>query len=155
MTGAHDVVFQPEEVLAQGKRDAHLENTVQGGDAHEQPLLDRKARVLVLVHLIVYLLAPLDILLRGKHEHERDRLFLVQLPVVRRNPATARVSQSKTGHFFRDDGPIRCQRRETRHGVCTVVLLSWSGAHLVPKLRQSAAPSSDPPLCTVHVEQPA
>jgi len=38
MTGAHDVVFQPEEVLAQGEPDVHLESTVHGGDTYEEPL---------------------------------------------------------------------------------------------------------------------
>jgi len=53
MTGAHHVVFQPDEVLAQDERAVHLDSTVHEGSTREEPLLGlRTARVLVLVHLI-------------------------------------------------------------------------------------------------------
>ena len=135
MISAHDVVFQPEDVLAPGERDVHLESTFQGGDPYEEHLLGlQRARVLVLVHLIPYLLALPVVLLRGKHACETDWIFLVQLPVVRRNLAAERVGQNKAANFLRDDGPIQCQRREARHGVGTVVLPSRSGARLEPEL---------------------
>jgi len=53
MTCPHQVVFHPEEVLAQDERDVHLKRPVQGGNTQEEPLLGLlKARVLVLVHLL-------------------------------------------------------------------------------------------------------
>jgi len=39
MTGAHHVVFQPEEVLAQEGRDLLFDSPEHGGHTHEEPLL--------------------------------------------------------------------------------------------------------------------
>ena len=53
MTGAHHVVFQPQEILAHGERDLHLDSPVAGGDTDEEALLGlREAGVPVLIHLI-------------------------------------------------------------------------------------------------------
>ena len=104
---------------------------------------------------ILSILALLVIFLRSQHARERDQMLLVKFPVIGRNPATRGVRQSKVGNILWDDGRIWCPRWETRHGVSTALLTSRSGAHLVPELRQPEPPSSDPPSCTVHVEQPA
>jgi len=53
MSSAHHVVFQPQEVLAQGERDVNLDSPVQGCDTDEEALLGLlEAGVRVLVHLI-------------------------------------------------------------------------------------------------------
>jgi len=156
MTGAHDVFIQLEEVPTQGVRDVHLGSTVQRGDTHEEPFVRLvKAQMLVLVHLIPCILAPLEIFLRSDHACQRDRLLLVQLPIVKRDPATGILSKRKAGNIFRDDRPVERQRREARHGVGTVVLPSRPLAYLVPKYSQAEAPASDPFLCAVHVQKPA